>query len=191
MLATGTYAILAFGAQGGDGNLNDHTGAVGGKGAKVQGDFELTAGEVLQIVVGGSGRKATPTPAEGAGAALSLAPSAHLSWSQAVAAARAAGVTKDGPSEKSGYGGKTSKDGGDGLGSFVSRGVGGSGGSGGSGGGYYGGGGGGGGFAGAGERRNGRSAADTGAVSVGLGGGTGILWRGRRRIWWWWRRRRR
>src|SRR5277367_2268806 len=52
---TGAYQILAFGAQGG-GNTNRDTGAVGGKGAKVQGDFELTAGDVLQIVVGGLGQ---------------------------------------------------------------------------------------------------------------------------------------
>ena len=78
VLATGTYAILAFGAQGGDGNLNDHTGAVGGKGAKVQGDFELTAGEVLQIVVGGSGQTSN-TYAGGGGGQLCHRPPQHTS----------------------------------------------------------------------------------------------------------------
>jgi PEP-CTERM motif len=47
---TGVYDILAFGAQGGTGD----SGA-GGLGAEVGGDFELTKGEVLSIVVGGQG----------------------------------------------------------------------------------------------------------------------------------------
>src|SRR6266849_211456 len=48
---TGTYEITAFGAQGGSGL----SGAVGGRGAEIGGDFTLTAGEVLQIAVGGAG----------------------------------------------------------------------------------------------------------------------------------------
>src|SRR6266436_5613383 len=47
---TDTYQILAFGAQGGSGG----SGA-GGRGAEIGGDFNLTAGEVLQIAVGGAG----------------------------------------------------------------------------------------------------------------------------------------
>jgi hypothetical protein len=34
VLKTGTYQIIAFGAQGGDGSTSNGTGAVGGKGAK-------------------------------------------------------------------------------------------------------------------------------------------------------------
>jgi hypothetical protein len=49
---TGTYEITAFGAQGGSGLSG---GAVGGRGAEIGGDFTLTAGEVLQIAVGGAG----------------------------------------------------------------------------------------------------------------------------------------
>ena len=64
---------LAFGAQGGDGNLNDHTGAVGGKGAKVQGDFELTAGEVLSVV-GGSGQTSNTYAGGGGGSSFVIAP---------------------------------------------------------------------------------------------------------------------
>ncbi len=44
--ATGLYQIQAFGAQGGD---------VGGLGASISGEFNLTAGEVLQILVGQAG----------------------------------------------------------------------------------------------------------------------------------------
>jgi hypothetical protein len=52
----GTYRILAFGAQGGNSFLN--IGVVlhsGGLGAEIGGDLTLTAGEVLQIAVGGAG----------------------------------------------------------------------------------------------------------------------------------------
>src|SRR3954451_10459547 len=47
---TGTYHILAFGAQGGGAGS-----AAGGNGAEIGGDFSLTAGEVLTIGVGGAG----------------------------------------------------------------------------------------------------------------------------------------
>src|ERR1700730_8459100 len=57
---TGTYQILAFGAQGGSGAgcsvciAPVHIGP-GGRGAEIGGDFLLTAGEILQIAVGGAG----------------------------------------------------------------------------------------------------------------------------------------
>ncbi len=47
---TGTYDITGYGAQGGS-----FAGAVGGKGAEVGGYFHLTAGERIEIVVGGAG----------------------------------------------------------------------------------------------------------------------------------------
>jgi hypothetical protein len=47
---TGIYQILASGAQGGT-----QVGVSGGKGAEIGGDFNLTAGETLQIAVGGAG----------------------------------------------------------------------------------------------------------------------------------------
>ena len=47
---TDAYQILAFGGQGGNSEN------FGGLGAKIGGDFRLTAGETLQIVVGGAGR---------------------------------------------------------------------------------------------------------------------------------------
>lgn len=48
--ATGSYQITAFGAQGG--NTNN---GLGGRGAEIGGDFSLTAGEVIEIAVGGAG----------------------------------------------------------------------------------------------------------------------------------------
>ncbi|HEY4173505.1 MAG TPA: Hint domain-containing protein [Rhodopila sp.] len=54
---TGTYDITAFGGQGGQGGSGTPGGGgTGGLGAEIGGTFSLTAGEVLQIVVGGYGR---------------------------------------------------------------------------------------------------------------------------------------
>lgn len=50
---TDTYQILAFGAQGG--GDSSFVGGAGGRGAEISGDFTLTAGEILQIAVGGAG----------------------------------------------------------------------------------------------------------------------------------------
>src|SRR5215469_9611758 len=50
---TGSYQILAFGAQGGNDPMFGI--GVGGKGAEIGGDFSFTAGETLQIAVGGAG----------------------------------------------------------------------------------------------------------------------------------------
>jgi len=49
---TDNYQILAFGAQGGAGSS---ALAPGGGGAEIGGDLSLTAGEILQIAVGGAG----------------------------------------------------------------------------------------------------------------------------------------
>jgi PEP-CTERM motif-containing protein len=51
---TDTYQIIAFGAQGGSCTFGSIVGA-GGRGAEIGGDLSLTAGEVLQIAVGGAG----------------------------------------------------------------------------------------------------------------------------------------
>jgi hypothetical protein len=51
--STGSYQILAFGAQGGGAGNFD-----GGLGAEIRGDFQLTAGAVLHIAVGGAGGSA-------------------------------------------------------------------------------------------------------------------------------------
>jgi hypothetical protein len=47
--ATGTYSIEAWGAQGGGGGYN------GGFGARMKGDFTLTQGEIIRILVGQTG----------------------------------------------------------------------------------------------------------------------------------------
>jgi len=52
--APGTYTIEAFGAQGGMGNAG-----AGGKGAHMQGNFEITGGQILKILVGQQGQKQT------------------------------------------------------------------------------------------------------------------------------------
>jgi hypothetical protein len=52
---TGAYQILAFGAQGGNSEIRAGSFGVGGLGAEIGGDFHLTAGETLQIAVGGIG----------------------------------------------------------------------------------------------------------------------------------------
>ncbi len=56
---TDTYQILALGAQGASNVLLDVDGVfldnIGGLGAEIGGDFGLTAGETLQIAVGGAG----------------------------------------------------------------------------------------------------------------------------------------
>lgn len=61
--ATGMYEITAFGPQGGNSSDN----IAGGLGAKIKGEFNLTAGTVLDIVVGHRGDNA-PTSACGGGA---------------------------------------------------------------------------------------------------------------------------
>jgi len=55
---TDTYQILAFGAQGGDSAF----GGTGGRGAEIGGDFSLTAGDALQIAVGGAGMSSNECP---------------------------------------------------------------------------------------------------------------------------------
>ena len=60
---TGTYTITAIGAQGGSG-LEGSTIHAGGKGAWMQGDFALTEGDTLHILVGQQGIGG-PTPLNG------------------------------------------------------------------------------------------------------------------------------
>lgn len=56
---TGTYIIEVWGAEGGQGGSNSGTGNMGGKGAYMKGQFSLTSGQVLQILVGQMGLKNT------------------------------------------------------------------------------------------------------------------------------------
>jgi PEP-CTERM motif len=71
---TGTYQILAFGAQGGSGActipvfcFGGPPGGAGGLGAEIGGDFSLTAGENLLIAVGGKGVDSPPGTGSGGG----------------------------------------------------------------------------------------------------------------------------
>src|SRR5215472_17339950 len=74
---TDTYQILAFGAQGGTASLSDAFGdfaGVGGRGAEIGGNFSLTAGEILQIAVGGAGSDLQGFGAGGGGASFVIGP---------------------------------------------------------------------------------------------------------------------
>jgi hypothetical protein len=53
--ANGAYRITAYGAQGGGSTGGSNTGTIGGFGAAVRGDFTLTAGQVIRILVGQEG----------------------------------------------------------------------------------------------------------------------------------------
>ncbi|MBV8091644.1 MAG: PEP-CTERM sorting domain-containing protein [Acetobacteraceae bacterium] len=64
--STDVYRILAFGAQGG-GVLAPPFSGTGGLGAEIGGDFSLTAGEVLEVAVGGAGLTADLTRGAGGG----------------------------------------------------------------------------------------------------------------------------
>jgi hypothetical protein len=67
--STGNYRILAKGAKGGDGNAG-----VGGAGASMQGDFQLTKGDVIKILVGQSGVDWTSLSGGGGGGGGTLSP---------------------------------------------------------------------------------------------------------------------
>jgi hypothetical protein len=130
---TDTYQILAFGAQGGSGQIHfppPETIGPGGLGAEIGGDFLLTAGEVLQIAVGGAG---SDLVGGGGGGSFVVGPG---NSPLVIAGGGGGGANPGGPLP--GQGGLTSPDGGNAGGS------GGTNGNGGGGGGSFGGGGGGG-----------------------------------------------
>lgn len=62
VLATGTYDIAAFGAQGGA-----YSSIAGGKGADIEGYVFLTAGETVEIAVGGTGAAGSSAVGGGGG----------------------------------------------------------------------------------------------------------------------------
>jgi hypothetical protein len=64
---TGLYQIIAFGAQGGNSHSFSGGSGAGGLGAEIGGNFSLTAGEILQIAVGGIGVSAPSTRLAGGG----------------------------------------------------------------------------------------------------------------------------
>jgi hypothetical protein len=70
----GTYRILAFGAQGGNGTPPVSAGS-GGLGAEIGGDIDLTDGETLTIAVGGAGSSgAAATAGSGGGGSFVVGP---------------------------------------------------------------------------------------------------------------------
>ena len=69
---TDSYQILAFGAQGGSGFLIGI--GPGGQGAEIGGDFSLTAGETLQIAVGGAGSNEVGAGGAGGGGSFVVGP---------------------------------------------------------------------------------------------------------------------
>ena len=74
---TGVYSITATGASGGTGNARGGSDAApGGFGAQIEGIFNLTAGEVLTIAVGGEGAASGEAigPAGGGGGSFVLGP---------------------------------------------------------------------------------------------------------------------
>jgi hypothetical protein len=170
---TGTYDITAFGGQGGQGG--NPTGGTGGLGAEIGGDFSLTQGEILQIVVGGYGGSGTAGDGGGGGGGGSFVietfnGSSTVDAPLVIAGGGGGGGFNGNASGFQGGGGQTS---GSGQTGSYGGGAGGSGGSGGAGGGTYGGGGGGySGGNGAGGRSTG-PAAGGGAAGSGYGGGGG------------------
>jgi hypothetical protein len=133
---TGLYQIVAFGAQGGSGAFAGFVGP-GGRGAEIGGDFSLTAGEILQIAVGGRGADLSFAPGGGGGGTFVVGPG---NTPLVIAGGGGGGGGRVGGGLPGG-GGLTGPDGGAGIGLA-------NGGSGGNGGGHgtVGGGGGGGGF---------------------------------------------
>ena len=114
---TGTYTIITAGAQGGGSN--------GGLGAKMQGDFMLTAGDVLKIIVGQKGTGITSSRYDysgGGGSFVTNSTNIPLIIAGGGGGAEISGV---------GSNGKTTTIGSDGTGGY-SNGVGGTAGSGGT-----------------------------------------------------------
>jgi hypothetical protein len=141
VLATGTYQILAFGAQGGSGPNCVlgvcGIGGPGGLGAEIGGDFNLTASETLQIAVGGAGQ----TVGGGGGGSFVVGPG---NTPLVIAGGGGGGGTFFNAIPFPGQGGLTGPDGGNGGNqSFPGGGIGGTGGNGGGAGEVGGGGGGG------------------------------------------------
>jgi hypothetical protein len=166
---TDTYQILAFGAQGGDGTFCAATCFVGpgGRGAEIGGNFSLTAGEALQIAVGGMGASSLEQVPGGGGGSFVVAPG---NTPLVIAGGGGGGgATVGGPLP--GLGGLTGPDGRTtvGGGGVENGGTGGRGG----GNGVGGGGGGGGGFFTAGADAFGSSGGGGGGAFPGLAGGVG------------------
>jgi hypothetical protein len=158
---TGEYDIVAYGAQGGAG-----TNGAGGLGSEIGGEFTLSAGNVLEIAVGGAGISTTGGTFGGGGGGGSFIYDETTGALLVVAGGGGGGGASTPSVHPGGGAGQTGTSGANGGGLFESYGLGGAGGQGGTapvadapGGG------GGGGFLGSGQ-------------SIGLGGGGGGSWPG-------------
>jgi hypothetical protein len=164
--ASGTYRIAASGAQGGP-----SFDRVGGFGASMQGDFVLTAGEVLRILVGQQGLAGGASTGGGGGSFVVRSP--YNTTGSILVIAGGGGGAADGTSslDRNGVGGTTANSGTSGRDNLRAGGTSGSGGTGTSG---AWGGAGGGGFTGNGGNalQSGSTVANSGGFSF-TNGGTG------------------
>jgi hypothetical protein len=170
--SSGTYAITASGAQGGQG----YSGG-GGLGAKVTGDIVLAAGTVLEIVVGAEGGNSTGQAGGGGGGSFVIETDNGTSAVDIILAVAGGG---GGGSSQGGGGGSAAVTGGSGGGNHAgsgggadAAGDGGGTGYGGGGGGFTGGAGGGGGNGSVGATSFSGGAASYSAGAGGFGGGGG------------------
>ncbi|HTI83161.1 MAG TPA: Hint domain-containing protein [Acetobacteraceae bacterium] len=159
---SGTYDIVAYGAQGGNGG--DTTG---GLGAEVGGDFVLTAGEVIEVVVGGAGASGV---AGGGGGGTFVRETFNGTNPVHIPLVIAGGGGGGGYGASNGGDGSINTSGDAGIG--TGGGAGGSGGSGGAGGGKAGGGGGGY-IGGTGGARGGYATSGSGSIGATYTGGAG------------------
>jgi hypothetical protein len=108
--ATGSYQILAYGAQGGSGSGAINGVSPGGAGAEIGGDFSLTGGEILQIAVGGAGVALDFAAGGGGGGSFVVA-----SDGTPLVIAGGGGGASGGAVSSPGQGGLAGPDGGDGV----------------------------------------------------------------------------
>lgn len=162
--ASGNYRIVALGARGGSG-----MGGVGGAGASMRGEFLLTEGEVIKILVGQSGVNWASAGGGGGGGGTFVATNSN---SPLIVAGGGGGGAKTGsPGDKSGVGASATTSGTNSRDSIGQGGTAGAGGvlntgnwSGGSGGGFTG--------NGSSSRQNGVNGVDSGGASF-INGGRG------------------
>jgi hypothetical protein len=166
--ATGTYRIAAYGAEGGLSTDN----ILGGRGAFIQGDFNLTSGDVLQILVGQKGLGLDRSAAGGGGTFVVKSPYSSTSDILVIAGGGGGGAHGSGVN-KTGRHGTTSNNGTSGQDNALAGGTGGSGGAGTSG---NWGGAGGGGLTGNGgnNKYSGTAQANTGGKAFTAGGNGGV-----------------
>ena len=171
----GTYRVLAFGAQGGNGTPPVFGGS-GGLGAEIGGDLDLSDGEVIQIAVGGAGSSGAASAAGGGGGgSFVVGPNDTALIIAGGGGGGGQAALPTNPSNLGGGGGLVTQNGGSAPPNQISSNPGGTNGSGGT---STGGGGGGGGFLGAGQGAGGLGGGAwpelTGGTGIGGGGGGGF-----------------